>query len=291
MRKALRVLAVPGVIAGLLALSVVSAPVASAQSVNLQDCTNFYPELCMNPDGSVNEQLFLDALSNGDVEGYLLEAQVAEAIKRHLAGDDTDGNGIPDSPEIALCGSAGCLPKWAETQKANMSPALTVHCCDGKYQADINTINLDISKGMNPNKLVSVFTLSTPVVHYVGAYPSGGMVKMTFDPPSITLGAHKVFAVGTASGAAKPNVLIWDLTVLPEEVAAAATTTPTTAATAATVANATQSNSAAATATSAAPAATTGSNTKVWVSLGAALVLLGSALVVGSRRRRQSADA
>ena len=282
MKTSLRTLVKAGLaVSALTAGSLVVPATVSAQEIDVDFCTNFYPELCLGEDGEIDPALFPFLIDGVAVPGYTdprYDVAVA-ALARHRAGDDTDGNGIPDSPEIGVCGEPGCLDDWAATAEVTEPDAKILECCDGDNE---NTINkADISKGMNKNKLVSVFTLSTPVVHYVGAYPDGGKVEVRSDPPRLEVGVHRIVAVGTADGLNEAEVKVWRLDVITEKDVATSTTAGQSTSTTAQVAGQTQS-------TAAATTARTGADVGKWVMGGSALVLLGSALVIGARRRRSS---
>ena len=285
MKRSLRTLIKAGVaVSALAAGSLVVPTQASAQEIDIDFCTNFYPELCMGEDGEIDPALF-PLLVDGqpvNLPGYVDSRyqEAVDALARHRAGDDLDGNGIPDSPEIAVCDEAGCLDDWAATAEVTEPDVKVLECCDDINQASINRVEVDISEGMNQDKLVSVFTLSTPVVHYVGSYPEGGKVEVRSDPPKLELGVHRIVAVGTADGLNEPEIKVWRLDVVKETHATTATTAkPTT--TTARVAGTSQSASARTT-------ARTGANVGSWVMGGSALLVLGSALMIGARRRRDN---
>jgi hypothetical protein len=287
MKRSLRTLIKAGVaVSALAAGSLVVPTQASAQEIDIDFCTNFYPELCMGEDGEIDAALF--PWDGASIPGLVGEStyvdgrysKAVDALARHRAGDDLDGNGIPDSPEIAVCGEAGCLDDWAATAEVTEPDSKVLECCDDNNQASINRVEVDISEGMNQDKLVSVFTLSTPVVHYVGSYPEGGKVEVRSDPPKLEPGVHRIVAVGTADGLNEPEIKVWRLDVVTETHSTTATTAkPTT--TTARVAGTSQSASARTT-------ARTGANVGSWVMGGSALLVLGSALMIGARRRRNN---
>ena len=257
----------------------------SAQEVDIDFCTNFYPELCMGDDGEIDRDMFPFLVDGVAIPGYTdarYEAAVT-ALARHKAGDDLDGNGIPDSPEISVCGKAGCLPEWAASAEVTEGEAKVIDYPVGKPGSSSST-KVDL-KGLNPDKLVSVFTLSTPIVNYFGSYPDSGTATVTAGPNGPDFGVHRIVAVGTADGENAAAVKVWRLDVLPRDDTGAATTTTAAAGQngASNVQGATQSASTASTGTT---TARTGAQAGPWIMAGSAAVLLGSALILGARRRR-----
>ena len=127
---------------------------AGAETVDPALCTNFYPELCMGADGQIDITL-------SGIEGY---AAAIAALDRHRAGDDTDGNGVPDSVEISLCEAAGCIAEWAANSTPNMQ-ALSMELCPAELTKEgINMLTVPIPSGFDKKKLVSAFTLSDPEI-------------------------------------------------------------------------------------------------------------------------------
>jgi hypothetical protein len=257
---------------------------ASAQEVDIDFCTNFYPELCIGSDGEIDKALFPFVIDGAVIPGYTdprYDLAVA-ALARHRAGDDTDGNGIPDSPEIAVCGAPGCLPEWAANAEVTEEEEKVITYPAGRPEESTSaTVSL---KGLNPKKLVSVFTLSTPIVNYFGAYPASGSATVTAGPEGPDFGIHRIVAVGTADGENAAAVKVWRLDVNKLE-SSTSTSTSTTAAPQPTVGGASQAPASGGSSSATTPART-GAQTAPWVFAGAAAVLVGSALVVGARRRQ-----
>lgn len=147
----------------------------------------------------------------------------------------------------------------------------------------ISSTKVDL-KGLRPDKLVSVFTLSTPIVNYFGSYPDSGTATVTAGPNGPDFGVHRIVAVGAADSK-RSAVKVWRLDVLPRDDTGATTTTTAAAGQngASNVQGATQSASTASTGTT---TARTGAQAGPWIMAGSAAVLLGSALILGARRRR-----
>lgn len=262
-------------VAVILGASAIAAPAAGAMPHTPAEidptggdvCTNFYPELCMDASGGIDFGLFKTT------DGYL---QAVSALARHRDGDDADGNSIPDSVEIAVCGEAGCLPAWAEQSTPTEPKVLHIECCDGTFESDINRVEVPIPSGFNTKKLVSAFSLSDVNIHYFGAYPVSGSVLFSVDSPELSVGVHRFLVVGTAADKAAPRVAIWKVEVAPEVTSAAVRSESLKS-----------SQSPAAPAASAAtPVSRTGSNARplLWIAAGA--VLVGSAMFAAGRHRR-----
>lgn len=228
-------------------------------------CTNFYPELCLDESGGIDLSYF------ETTDGYLA---AVSALERHRMGDDADGNQIPDSVELAVCGEAGCLPAWAENSTPTESTVLSIECCDGTFEPDVNRVVVELPDGFNPKKLVSAFSLSTPHVHYFGAYPASGTVTFAVDGPDLSVGTHRFVVVGTSADSAAAKVAIWKVDVAREAAAAAKAATVTKT-----------SSGAAGAPTSTRPVARTGSNLRSLMWAGAGLLLLGYTVVALNRRR------
>lgn len=234
-------------------------------------CTNFYPELCMDASGGIDFGLF------DSTDGYLA---AVSALARHRDGDDTDGNSIPDSVEIAVCEVAGCLPAWAEDSTPTEPKVLTIQCCDGTFEPDVNSVQVSLPSGFNKKKLVSAFSLSSPHVHYFGAYPASGAVTLSVDGPDLSVGVHRFLVVGTAEGKAEPKVAIWKVEVTKE----------TATAVKAAVVDSSSSNFSSSTASSstgsARPVVRTGSNLGLIAFTAAALLMAGCGVIALEQRRR-----
>ena len=252
---------------------------ASAQEIDVDFCTNFYPELCLGPDGEIDPDLFPYLIDGTPIPGYTDPAYdlAVLALERHRGGDDLDGNGVPDSPEIAVCGEAGCLPEAMAESEVTEPDALVINMCKGNPES-ASSVEVDISEGMNPKKLVSVFTLSSPTVNYMGSYPESGKVKVTVGPGGLEFGTHRVVAVGTADGLNEAEIKVWRLDVNERFNCSATTASVATTRVTSQVQGSTQ--------TAGTSPARTGASIGAFVGFGAAVSLLGSAMLVGLRRRR-----
>lgn len=255
-----------------------AAPASAQNEVDPAWCLNYYPELCVDSTGEAIDKSFFETEL---LPGYFVLDQAAydqavASLARQRAGDDTDGNKIPDSPEIGVCGAPGCLPDWVAKQKPTSTDELTIQCCDGIVEDAINTATWKLPNNFAPGKLMSVFTMSTPSVAYLGNYPESGSVDLKVDGDFArpTPGEpHVLVAVGTLADANEAAVSIWNMTVNKEtEVAGTSTGNTGAAATTGT--------------TAASTAATGASNVNAYVLAGSSLLLLGTGLVLGVRRRR-----
>lgn len=224
-------------------------------------CTNFYPELCMDANGSID-------ISKSGVDGY---SKALAALARHRAGDDEDGNGVPDSVEIALCETAGCIGDWAANETPNQSPITMELCPASLTKEGVNKLTATIPAGFDKKKLVSAFTMSTPEVHYFGAYPASGKIEITRG--NLDEGTHRLVIVGTKEGEDAAAVAMWRL-----DCVKCKTQPPVAVKGAQQVRNGTST---------AKPTSRTGSSsTAPMLMAGGALVLLGGALIIGVRRRK-----
>lgn len=153
-----------------------------AEEIDVDFCTNFYPELCLGPDGEIDPGTFPYLIDGTPIPGYTDPAYnlAVLTLERHRGGDDLDGNGVPDSPEIAVCGEAGCLPEAMAESEVTEPDALVINMCKGNPES-ASSVEVDISEGMNPKGVLRCFTLSSPTVNYMGSYPSG-KVTVTVGP-------------------------------------------------------------------------------------------------------------
>lgn len=234
---------------------------AQDETVDPALCTNFYPELCLDSNGEIAAWLAAE-----DLDAY---TKAIGALGRHRAGDDEDGNGVPDSVEISLCGTAGCIGDWAANATPTYAPLTMELCPEALTKEGVNQLTVPIPDGFDQKKLVSAFTLSTPAVQYFGAYPASGEVVIKrgdLDP-----GTHRLVIVGTREGQDAAAVAMWRLDCVTCKSAPA-------------VKGVTQVRNSTNTAR---PTSRTGSSsTAPMVMAGGALVLLGGALVIGVRRRK-----
>lgn len=236
---------------------------AQTETVDPALCTNFYPELCMDSNGEIAAWL-----AASDLDAY---TKAIGALARHRAGDDEDGNGVPDSVEISLCEKAGCIADWAANATPNQSP-ITMELCPATLTKEgVNKLTATIPAGFDKKKLVSAFTMSTPEVHYFGAYPASGKIEITRG--NLDEGTHRLVIVGTKEGEDAAAVAMWRL-----DCVKCKTQPPVSVKGAQQVRNGTST---------AKPTSRTGSSsTAPMLMAGGALVLLGGALIIGVRRRK-----
>lgn len=204
-----------------------------------------------------------NADTDGDGIPDWIEVQICGTATCATGKEDTDGNGIPDWQEIAICGKAGCMAEYARKKSVGACSNTGTFTIPGKLE-------YQIPNGFRSNTEIKVYMFSDPVLLYSGVLPDSG--KVTLDIPSgTTPGKHKFMVIGVddVTGAVKVDGCYKN--------SGSGTTQ---------VAGTQQSPAATSTARAATPASRTGSNSGFLAGFAGAVTLLGFALVLVARRRR-----